>query len=67
MMRAYVAVTGMLFVLVAISHVVRIFAEKDLLRDVGFIVLTILLLVLAGWAGTLLRKNPASTRSKEEA
>ncbi|MGH7650712.1 MAG: hypothetical protein ACREMS_02615 [Gemmatimonadaceae bacterium] len=57
-MRVYVAVTGLLFILVAISHVVRAFAERNLFSDIGFIVLTLLLVVLAAWAAWLLRKNP---------
>ncbi|MGH7604090.1 MAG: hypothetical protein ACRENK_08860 [Gemmatimonadaceae bacterium] len=64
-MRAYVAVTGLLFVLVVISHIVRAFAETGLVRDIGFIALTFGLVVLAAWAGLLLRKSPGTVRSNE--
>jgi hypothetical protein len=59
-MRAYVAVTGILFLLIAISHIVRAFLEKGLVHDLGFIVLTIIVVLLSIWAGSLLRKQPAS-------
>ena len=58
-MRAYVAVTGLLFVLIVISHVVRVFVEKGVVHDVGFILLTLVPVILACWAGILLRKKPS--------
>ena len=65
-MKAYVAVTGLLFLLIAVSHIVRAFLEKGLVRDLGFIVLTILVIFLAIWAAVLLRKQPTSGRLNEE-
>jgi len=65
-MRAYVAVTGLLFLLIAISHIVRAFLEKGLVRDLRFIVPTIIVVFLAIWAGSLLRKQPASGRLNEK-
>jgi cytochrome c oxidase subunit IV len=62
-MRAYVAVTGLLFVLIVISHVVRAFVEKGVVHDVGFILLTLVLVILVCWAGVLLRKNPSPVGS----
>jgi hypothetical protein len=62
-MRAYVAVTGVLFVLIVISHVVRFFVEKGVVHDVAFILVTLVPVILAWWAGILLRKNPSPVRS----
>jgi hypothetical protein len=36
------------------------FVENGLVHDLGFIVLTIIVVLLAIWAGSLLRKQPAS-------
>ena len=64
-MRGYVAVTGVLFVIIAISHIARAFLEKGLVRDRGFLALTVLVVLLAVWAGVLLRKQPTPARPHE--
>jgi len=65
-MRTYVAVTGLLFVIIAISHIARVFLEKGLVRDLGFFALTLLVVLLAVWACVLLRKQPTPVRPNEE-
>jgi hypothetical protein len=59
-MRTYVGVTGLLFLLIAITHIVRAFLEQGLVHDPGFIVLTIMAVLVAIWAGSLLRKQSPS-------
>lgn len=57
-MKAYLATTGILFVLLAVAHVVRVVQERHLASDPVFIVTTILALGLAGWALRLYRGAP---------
>lgn len=54
-MRAYIATTGILFVLLASAHVIRVFQESHLARDPWFVVTTLISVVLAGWAFRLYR------------
>jgi hypothetical protein len=56
-MRAYLATTGILFVLLTLAHVVRAFQETHLVREPWFWLVTVLPLVLAGWALRLYRKS----------
>ena len=49
-MRAYVATTGILFVLLAVAHVVRAFQETHLVREPWFWLVTVLPCALAVWA-----------------
>jgi cytochrome c oxidase subunit IV len=65
-MRTYVAVTGLLFVIIAISHIVRAFLEKGLVRNLGFLSLTVLVVLLAVWASALLRKQPTPVQPHGE-
>jgi len=54
-MRAYIATTGVLFVLLAVAHVIRVFQEPHLARDPWFLLTTLLSVILAGWAFRLFR------------
>ena len=56
-MKAYVAVTGIVFFLLAVTHVARFLAEGDrLLTEPIFISTTILSLGLFAWAAVLFRR-----------
>ncbi len=56
-MKAYLATTGGLFLVVTVAHIVRVFQETHLARDPWFIVMTIAGFVLSLWALRLLRKT----------
>ena len=59
-MRAYVMTTGVIFFLLVIAHVWRMFAESwRLAREPEYIVITFIALGLSLWAMRLLRR-PAS-------
>ena len=49
-MKNYVTVTGMLFGLLAILHVWRVFEEPHLARDPFFVGVTILAVALSVWS-----------------
>ena len=56
-MKAYAAVTGAVFFLIALSHVARLFAEGNyLLTEPVFIATTIVSLGIFAWAVVLLRR-----------
>jgi len=59
-MRAYLATTGTLFVLLALVHVWRAFEERHLARDPWFILTTLIAAALSAWALTLFRQNRSS-------
>jgi hypothetical protein len=59
-MRAYLATTGTLFVLLTLAHIVRAFQETHLTRDPWFWLVTILPCVLAVWALRLFRRATPS-------
>ena len=54
-MRAYVATTAILFVLLTVAHVVRGFQETHLAREPWFWVVTLVPCALALWGARLLR------------
>ncbi len=55
-MRAYVMTTGVLFGLIAVAHVWRVFEEgAGLATDPVFILLTVAAAVLSLWAWRLIR------------
>ena len=57
-MRAYVIVTGLIFALITIAHLVRIAAESTrFLTEPDFVMLTILAAALSVWAVVLLRRS----------
>ena len=55
--RAYIATTGIAFVLIVVAHVVRVIEEgAALARAPSFLLFTAIAAVLAAWAGWALRK-----------
>jgi hypothetical protein len=61
-MKAYLATTGALFVLLTVAHVVRVFQETHLAREPWFWLVTVLPFILAIWALKLYRTPPANAR-----
>ncbi|HEX6285824.1 MAG TPA: hypothetical protein VFZ71_13150 [Pyrinomonadaceae bacterium] len=56
-MKAYIAITGLVFALLTIAHLVRVATESTrVLSDPVFVVFTILPAALAIWAVILLRR-----------
>jgi hypothetical protein len=53
-MRAYIAVTGTIFLLIVGAHLWRATVETALARDPVYIALTVTAALLAGWALRLL-------------
>jgi len=49
-MKAYLVTTGVLFLALAVVHVLRVLQEQHLARDPWFIATTMIALTLAGWA-----------------
>ena len=60
-MKGYFATTGVLFLLLAVAHGLRIFQEPHLARDVWFLLTTVVALALAAWALRLYRHTFASS------
>jgi hypothetical protein len=58
-MKAYLATTAVLFVVLVIAHVVRGLYEPHLARDPWFILTTVLSLGMSLWALGLLRRSRA--------
>lgn len=56
-MRSYVMTTGVLFALLVLVHLWRVFAEGTRTLDPFFIGITILAAVIAGWAFRLVRAS----------
>jgi hypothetical protein len=54
-MRAYLATTGILFVLLTVAHIVRAFQETHLVREPWFWLVTVVPCVFAVWALRLFR------------
>ena len=61
-MKAYVATTGILFVLLTVAHIVRVFQETHLARDPWFLLVTVLTFILAIWALRLYRTRSVEIR-----
>ncbi len=58
-MKAYLITTGIVFALITLAHILRVFAEGPrLAKDPLFIVLTLLAAGLSLWAWRLLRGSP---------
>jgi hypothetical protein len=63
-MRSYVAITGTVFALLVLAHIVRVMQEVHLAREPFFLVATAIALVFAIWAGRLLwRRTSARERT----
>ena len=57
-MRAYVLITGVLFLLLALVHVWRIYEEgASLAGHPHFLIITLIAVCLAGWAFSLYRRS----------
>jgi hypothetical protein len=57
-MKAYLITTGVVFGLIAVAHVLRIFAEGTrLAKEPVFVLLTVLAAGLCVWAFSLLRRK----------
>ena len=60
-MKTYVATTGVIFALIVLAHVGRVFAEGlHLTKDPLFIGLTVAAAALSLWAWRLVRRPPPS-------
>ena len=55
-MRVYVIVTGIIFALITIAHVVRMAVEPHVLTEPVYLFLTLLSAALAIWAVVVLRR-----------
>jgi hypothetical protein len=56
-MKAYVSITGVIFVLLVIAHVWRATVESHLVRDPAFITTTIIAAALSLWAARLVWRS----------
>jgi hypothetical protein len=57
-MKAYLVTTGVVFALITLAHILRLFAEGPrLAKDPFFILLTVLAAGLSVWAWRLLRSS----------
>lgn len=52
-MKAYVLITGIIFALITVAHLARLYFEPHFLSDPVYLALTILTAGLTGWAGRL--------------
>ena len=58
-MRAYIAVTGVIFGLITLAHLARVAMEgSSLAAEPWFILLTLAAAGMCAWAFTLLRRAP---------
>lgn len=55
-MKAYIATTGALFLLLTIAHIARIFQETHLARDPWFLLTTVISIAMAIWALRVFRR-----------
>jgi hypothetical protein len=55
-MKFYVIITGAIFALITISHVVRMFIEPHVLTEPIWLLLTLISAALAIWAVVVLRR-----------
>ena len=57
-MRAYLIITGVIFLLIVIAHIARVVAEGSrLATEPSFVALTALALGMAIWSGALFRRT----------
>jgi len=60
-MRAYVIITGIVFALLSLAHVWRIFGEnRQLATQPDFVIITLASAALSPWAWRVLRTAPRS-------
>jgi hypothetical protein len=55
-MKVYVIITGVIFALITIAHIVRMVVEPHVLTEPVYLFLTLLSAVLAIWAVVVLRR-----------
>ena len=64
-MKAYPVTPGILFLALAVAHVLRVVSERHLARDPWFLLTTVLSLAMTVWALRLYRRSygtkPAAT------
>ena len=57
-MKAYVVTSGVIFGLVTLAHILRVFAEgSHVASDPWFVLLTVAAAALSGWAWRVLRSR----------
>ncbi len=57
-MKLYVAVTGLLFGLLTLAHVWRVYEEPHLIRDPFFAIVTVLSAGICVWSWRVARRGP---------
>ena len=55
-MKAYVIITGVVFAMITIAHIVRMVVEPHVLTEPVYLFLTLLSAALAVWAMLVLRR-----------
>ena len=59
-MKAYLVTTSVIFALITVAHIARVFAESTrVLHDPWFVVMTLLSVGLFAWAMRFLARKPA--------
>ena len=58
-MKAYVTTTGLLFLALAVAHLLRLTQEQHLARDPWFLTTTVLSIGMSVWALRLARRRVA--------
>lgn len=58
-MKSYLATTGLLFLALAVAHVIRVTQEQHLATDPFFIITTVISIAMAAWAFRLYRRVTA--------
>lgn len=58
-MKSYLVTTGILFLALAVAHVIRVTQEQHLATDPFFILTTVISIAMAVWAFRLYRRVPA--------
>ena len=57
-MKAYLVITGLVFLLITLAHVARVVVEgAHLLRDPFFVATTLLTIGMSAWAARLLARG----------
>lgn len=59
-MKTYIATTGLLFLALAVVHLLRILQEPHLARDPWFITTTVISIGMSVWALQLVRRRAPS-------
>jgi hypothetical protein len=62
-MKAYLITTGILFALLTLAHIWRLFEEGQLGKDPWYVVVTLVAAAMSVWAFSLLRPSTRRERS----